>query len=85
MNGAPIKTAVIGYGFSAKTFHIPFISSLAEFELTAISSSQVAAVTADWPMTKHYLSADDLLKNSDAELVIITAPNDVHFSLAKTA
>ncbi|SQD77047.1 oxidoreductase [Moritella yayanosii] len=85
MNGTPIKTAVIGYGFSATTFHIPFISSLAEFELTAISSSQVAAVTADWPMTKHYLSADGLLKNSDVELVIITAPNDVHFSLAKTA
>jgi len=85
MNSAPIKTAVIGYGFSAKTFHIPFISSLLEFELTAISSSQVDAVTTDWPNAKHYLSADDLLKNSDAELVIITAPNDVHFSLAKTA
>ncbi|EDM65743.1 predicted dehydrogenase, partial [Moritella sp. PE36] len=85
MNSAPIKTAVIGYGFSAKTFHIPFISSLAEFELSAISSSQIAAVTADWPMAKYYLSADDLLKNSDAELVIITAPNDVHFQLAKTA
>jgi len=85
MNCTPIKTAVIGYGFSAKTFHIPFISSLAEFELTAISSSQVDAVTTDWPSAKHYLSSDDLLKNSDAELVIITAPNDVHFSLAKTA
>jgi len=85
MNSAPIKTAVIGYGFSAKTFHIPFITSLPEFELTAISSSQVDAVTSDWPNAKHYLSADDLIKSSDAELVIITAPNDVHFSLAKTA
>jgi len=27
MVSTPIKTAVIGYGFSAKTFHIPFISN----------------------------------------------------------
>jgi scyllo-inositol 2-dehydrogenase (NADP+) len=81
----PIKTAVIGYGFSAKTFHIPFITSLPEFELTAISSSQRDAVTNDWPMTQHYTSAYELLQHSDAELVIITAPNDVHFDLAKKA
>ncbi|CAH0536084.1 oxidoreductase [Vibrio marisflavi] len=80
-----IKTAVIGYGFSAKTFHIPFITSLEEFELTAISSSKAEEVKSDWPQAMHYLSADELLVNSDAELVIITAPNDVHFALAKKA
>ncbi|MDX2319428.1 MAG: oxidoreductase [Moritella sp.] len=82
---APIKTAVIGYGFSAKTFHIPFVSSLPEFELVAISSSQREAVVSDWPTVEHYTTADDLLVHSDAELVIITAPNDVHFCLAKQA
>ncbi|WP_392339024.1 oxidoreductase [Moritella marina] len=85
MNLKPIKTAIIGYGFSAKTFHIPFISHLAEFELTAISSSQREAVTTDFPQVEHYLTADTLLQQSDVELVIITAPNDVHFSLAKAA
>lgn len=85
MASSPIKTAVIGYGFSANTFHIPFISNLAEFELVAISSSQRDAVINDWPAVEHYLSADELLVNSDAELVIITAPNDVHFCLAKQA
>lgn len=85
MYGAPIKTAVIGYGFSAKTFHIPFISNLPEFELAAISSSQTVAVTTDFPTVTHYLSADVLLMDADIELVIITAPNDVHFQLAKTA
>lgn len=85
MPSIPIKTAIIGYGFSAKTFHIPFITHLAEFELCAISSSQRESVTKDWPNVQHYLSADELLENSDAELVIITAPNDVHFYLAKKA
>jgi scyllo-inositol 2-dehydrogenase (NADP+) len=85
MDFTPIKTAVIGYGFSAKTFHIPFISTFAEFELSAISTRNGHAIASDWPNVQHYASADELLINSDAELVIITAPNDVHFDLAKKA
>ncbi len=85
MHSLPIKTAVLGYGFSAKTFHIPFITSLPEFDLVAISSSQREAVIDAWPTVQHYITADELLEHSDAELVIITAPNEVHFSLAKNA
>lgn len=85
MTAPPIKTAVIGYGFSAKTFHIPFITTLPEFELVAISSSQKEAVKQDCPKVAYYGKAEELLKNSDAELVIITAPNAVHFTLAHQA
>lgn len=80
-----ICTAVIGYGYSAKTFHLPFIRVLPEFELVAISSSQVDAVKQDCPEAHYYSNATQLLQESDAELVIITAPNDVHFELARCA
>lgn len=80
-----IKTAVIGYGFSAKTFHIPFISTSPEFDFVAVSTRNGDAVSHDWPNVQHYKSASDLLIESDAELVIVTAPNDVHFDLAKQA
>ncbi|MEH6452060.1 MAG: oxidoreductase [Psychromonas sp.] len=85
LNTDVIKTAIIGYGFSAKTFHLPFIDALPDFDVTAISSSQADAVKSDWSSVNHYLSAEEMLLNSDAQLVIITAPNDVHFSLAKLA
>ncbi|WP_461535404.1 oxidoreductase [Spongorhabdus nitratireducens] len=85
MQTRPIKTAVVGYGYSARTFHIPFISQLQQFEFSAISSSQTGAVQQDWPNVDHYSSAEALLTESDAELVIITAPNDVHFELAALA
>ena len=85
INTSVIKTAIIGYGFSAKTFHLPFIDALPEFDLTAISSSQADTVKRDWPNAAHYFTAKEMLQNSDAQLVIITAPNDVHFSLAKLA
>ncbi len=84
MTLSPIKTAVIGYGFSAKTFHIPFLTTLDEFELVAVSTSK-REVKDDWPEVQYYDLAADLLTLSDAELVIITAPNDVHFQLAETA
>ena len=35
-----INVAVIGYGYSAKTFHMPLINTSESFELIAISSSQ---------------------------------------------
>lgn len=85
INNYTIKTAIVGYGFSAKTFHLPFIDNLAEFDVAAISSSQAEIVKQDWPDATHYLTAEEMLQNSDAQLVIITAPNNVHFSLAKLA
>lgn len=80
-----IKTAIIGYGFSAKTFQIPFITTLPEFELTAISTSQADEVNSAFPDVTHYASATSMIEDADAELVIITAPNHVHFELAKLA
>jgi predicted dehydrogenase len=80
-----IKTAIIGYGFSAKTFQIPFITTLPEFELTAISTSKADEVNITLPDVKHYTGAISMIEDTDAELVIITAPNHVHFELAKLA
>ncbi|WP_299491004.1 oxidoreductase [uncultured Shewanella sp.] len=80
-----IKTAIVGYGFSAKTFHIPFITTSAEFVFHAVSSSKADILSQDWPQVQHYHTAADMIVNSDAELIIITAPNDVHYPLAKLA
>ncbi|MER2493157.1 oxidoreductase [Catenovulum sediminis] len=85
MSYSPIKTAIVGYGFSAKTFHLPFITTLPELSLCAISSSQQQLVTTEQPQAKYFASAEAMLEQSDAELVIITAPNNVHFKLAKLA
>lgn len=79
-----IKTAVIGYGLSAKTFHLPFIALQPELELVAISSSQ-PQLLQDYPGIKHYPNGDELIRLSDAELVVITSPNDSHYPLAKQA
>lgn len=80
-----IKTALIGFGFSAQTFHLPFLQCLPEFELVAVSSSDAGKVGSVLPEVNVYPSAKQLIEQSEAELVIITAPNNVHFELAKFA
>ncbi|MFM2481578.1 oxidoreductase [Celerinatantimonas sp. YJH-8] len=81
----PIKTAIVGFGYSAKVFHIPFIQSLDAFEFSAISSRQHEEITNLYPSVQCFDSAEEMLKNSDAALVIITAPNNAHYPLAKLA
>jgi len=80
-----IKTAIIGYGFSATTFHLPFILNLPPFRFTAVSTSKGEQVRQRHPDVTVYADAESLLADSDADLVIITAPNDVHYALARLA
>ena len=80
-----IKTAVIGYGQSASIYHLPFIDSLPEFELVAISTSRPERVERDWPDVRVYTDVDEMLRESGARLVVITAPNEVHYELGRKA
>ncbi len=79
-----IKTAVIGFGLSARVFHLPFIASSAQFALTGISTSQAEAAQC-WPDIQIFPDAENLIHHTDASLIVITAPNRAHFSLAKAA
>lgn len=81
----PIKTAIVGYGYSARTFHIPFLTGSPDFELVAIASSQSAQVAADFPALRCFADAQTMFEQAGAGLVIITAPNRVHAQLATTA
>lgn len=81
-----IKVGIIGHGFSAKTFHLPFIWASSDFEFTAISTRNPENITThnakgDKPLI--FNTPEGLITSKKIDLVVITAPNDVHFSLAK--
>jgi len=61
-----IKTAVIGYGFSAKYFHISFIQYLPEFQLVAVSTSHRNDVNKNLSSIICYQTADELIQMTDA-------------------
>lgn len=79
-----IKTAVIGFGLSARVFHLPFLATNTNFQLVGISTSQHTAAQC-WPGIQIFPDAEALIQHSDASLIVITAPNRAHFGLAKAA
>ncbi len=85
---SPIKVAVIGYGLSAKIFHIPFINFVPDFQLFAIvqrSPKPGDDAEKDWPDAKIYRSTDELFSDKAVELVVVTTAPGSHFALAKQA
>lgn len=78
-----IKVGIIGYGFSATTFHIPFIQTSLAFELSAICSSRPEAVKRDFPGVDTFKSLEAMLDSGKIELAIITSTNEYHYEMAK--
>jgi predicted dehydrogenase len=82
---APIRVAVVGYGYATKTFHAPLIASVPGLELRAVSSSDPAKVAADWRGLAVEATAEALFARDDIDLVVVPTPNETHHPLARAA
>lgn len=80
-----LNTAMIGFGLSGSTFHAPIITNIPGFHLSSVVTSQANKVLNGYPNTRIFSNANDLFKDLEVKLVIITAPNLEHYSLAKKA
>lgn len=83
-----IKVGIIGHGFSAQTFHLPFVFASSDFEFTAISTRHPESIASPVHDDKDstpfiFATPEALITSKEVDLVVITAPNDVHFSLAQ--
>jgi predicted dehydrogenase len=88
MSSKPFSVGIIGYGLSAKIFHIPFITYLPEFNLHAIVQRNPKAdddAEKDRPGIRVYRSVDDLVKDEMVDVVVVTAAPDHHFLLSQQA
>jgi len=82
------NVGVVGYGLSAKVFHIPFITTTPGLRLHAIvqrTPKDDNSAPADYPSVKHYRDTDALLSDSDVDAIVVTTPPDNHFALTKAA
>lgn len=80
-----IKVGIVGFGLSGAIFHAPVIAKVKSLELAAIVSSQTQKVKEKYPSVKVYAEASQLFSDPDIDLVVITAPNEQHYPLAKMA
>ncbi|CAI4218711.1 unnamed protein product [Parascedosporium putredinis] len=80
---APIKVGIVGYGFSTKCFHLPYILPNPELQVYAFLQRaappsenpgvelRMGHCTVDFPEAKHYRTADDFFADAAIDLVIV--------------
>jgi predicted dehydrogenase len=80
-----IRVGLVGYGMSGRVFHAPFLHTLPQYELKAVVERQKNEAENSYPNIETERSLDALLKRDDIDLVVITTPNETHFTYAKAA
>lgn len=80
-----IKTGIVSFGISSKTFHAPFLTTVSGYSFNAVVERSTNEAEKLYPSIITYRSIEDILKNDDLELIIITSPNETHFPFAKMA
>jgi scyllo-inositol 2-dehydrogenase (NADP+) len=76
-----INVGIIGCGFSAKTFHLPFLQALDPYGVRKIYTTQ--APQSSQYSSLHFTSRlEDIWEDSELDLIIITSPNALHFEHA---
>lgn len=79
---------VIGYGLSAKVFHIPLIEVVTQFRLYAVVQRNPKPgddAEKAHPGVKIYRSTEELVQNPLVDVVVVTTTPETHFSLTKLA
>ncbi|KAJ3054537.1 hypothetical protein HK097_001566 [Rhizophlyctis rosea] len=86
---APIKVGIIGYGFSTKCFHLPFIRPNSDLQVYAFlqRAATPADVKSPWghctvefPQAKHYTTPDQFFADAEIELVVICTHEHEEFA-----
>ncbi|KAK6223130.1 oxidoreductase [Colletotrichum tabaci] len=91
-----IKVGVVGYGFAAKSFHLPFITANNDYEVIAIlqraeapsdpsSAPAGSHCKVDFPNIRHYRTAEDFFADPDTQLIVVATHTDTHASFAEKA
>ncbi|EGP84071.1 uncharacterized protein MYCGRDRAFT_48601 [Zymoseptoria tritici IPO323] len=92
----PIRVGVIGYGSSAKVFHLPYILPNPDLQVHAFLQRAEAPAdktnvepgnhcTVDYPEAKHYRTPEDFFADQDIDLVVVCAAHDTHAHFAELA
>ena len=80
-----IKTGIVGYGKAAKVFHAPLINAVQSLELYSVVERSSDDAIQQYPDVEVFRSFKEILKDDLTELLIITTPNHLHFSMAQEA
>lgn len=76
-----IGVGLVGYGLAGRLFHAPYIDAVAGLRLAAIATSnpdRQARALDEHPDARIVATVDDLLEDSDVDMVVVVTPNRFH-------
>jgi predicted dehydrogenase len=85
VNAAPIRVALVGYGYAGKTLHAPLLGAVPGLELVVVGSRRADVVHADLPDVRVISDPFEAATTGVADLVVIATPNATHATLATAA
>jgi len=88
MAGKTYNVGVVGYGMSAKVFHIPLILVTPAFKLYSIVQRTPKPgddASKDHPEAKIYHSAEEMFADPSIDVIVITTTPNTHFEFTKKA
>ncbi|WDF79267.1 Gfo/Idh/MocA family oxidoreductase [Mucilaginibacter sp. KACC 22773] len=85
MSTKPIVAGLMAYGMSGRIFHAPFLSTNPGFTFKAIVERHEKKAGKVYPDVISYNTIDELLNDTEIELIVVNTPNDTHFDYAMLA
>jgi scyllo-inositol 2-dehydrogenase (NADP+) len=80
-----VKVGLCAFGMSGKVFHAPFLKEHPGFFLSAIVERSKEDSKEKYLDAKIYRSVEEMLEDSDVELVVVNTPVQMHFEHTKLA
>ncbi|MBM7560804.1 Gfo/Idh/MocA family oxidoreductase [Fusibacter tunisiensis] len=83
-----IKVAIVGYGLSGRVFHANLLTSMPEFQIRGVMTND--PIKQKDVICRHagaliYTQFEEVLADDLVELIIISAPNTMHYKMASEA
>lgn len=79
------NVALASFGMSSTVFHAPFIQVHEGFNLYAVWERTVKKAYEQYPNIISYKTYEEILNDSNVDIVIVNTPNFTHYALAKQA
>jgi scyllo-inositol 2-dehydrogenase (NADP+) len=80
-----LNVAICSYGMSGKVFHAPLVSAEPQLKLHTILQRSSTRAGDDYPAVNIAASFEDILNNSEIDLVVVNTPNEFHYPMVKAA
>ena len=78
-----IRVGLIGFGYAARTFHVPLLRAVPGFRVSAVASTRAAEARAALPGVAVVAEYGALAADPDLDLVVVATPNVTHAPLAE--